>query len=287
MRAVYPYLFVHNGFFFAEGWKTRRRKAGSNPLRLLLFAALMAGILLSMLALTPKAVFAGPPFITDDPEPVEHKHWEVYLASQYRHDRDQETATLPHVEVNYGLIPNVLIHLIAPMQFVRPEGQKSQYGYGDTEIGVKYRFIQESKYLPQVAIFPLIEFPTGDSQRGLGNGQAQYFLPLWLQKSWGPWTTYGGGGYWVNPGEENRDWWQFGWQLQREISKKLTLGAEIYYKTQSKIGIDESKGYNVGVIVNLTDHHHLLFAGGQDVSGPNYHSFYIAYQFTFGPEKGP
>jgi hypothetical protein len=43
----------------------------------------------------------------------------------------------------------------------------------------------------------------------------------------------------------------------------------------------------VGAIINLTDNHHLLLSGGQDVSGPNYHSFYIAYQFTFGPEKKP
>jgi hypothetical protein len=25
---------------------------------------------------------AGPPFLTDDPEPVEYRHWEVYVASQ-------------------------------------------------------------------------------------------------------------------------------------------------------------------------------------------------------------
>ena len=30
--------------------------------------------------------WAGPPFVTDDPEPVGMHHWEVYLASQYVHD---------------------------------------------------------------------------------------------------------------------------------------------------------------------------------------------------------
>jgi hypothetical protein len=251
------------------------------------FSIFTVAALWLVLAIVPMDAFAGPPFLTDDPEPVEYQHWEMYLASQYKHDRDQESATFPHVEINYGLIPNVQVHVIAPMQYVKPEGQTSQYGYGDTEFGIKYRFIQETKYLPQVGIFPIIEFSTGDSAKGLGNGQAQYFLPLWLQKSWGPWTTYGGGGYWINPGEGNRDWWQFGWLLQREINKKLTLGAEIYYKTSNRTGIDESKGYTVGAIINLTDNHHLLLSGGQDVSGPNYHSFYIAYQFTFGPEKTP
>jgi hypothetical protein len=238
-----------------------------------------------IIVFTSGPALAGPPFLTDDPEPVEYRHWEVYLASQYKHERDQNSATLPHIEINYGLIPEVQIHLIAPLQYVKQEGKSSQYGYGDTELGVKFRFLKETNILPQAGIFPLVELPTGDSDRGLGNGRAQYFFPLWLQKSWGPWTTYGGGGYWVNPGEGNRDWWQFGWLVQREINKILTLGAEIYYKTANKEDGDASKGYNIGAIINLTDNHHILISGGQDVSGPSYCSFYFAYQFTFGPKE--
>ncbi|MEN6320075.1 MAG: transporter [Syntrophaceae bacterium] len=233
--------------------------------------------------LSPQSALAGPPFITDDPEPVEYKHWEVYLASQYKHDRDQNSVTLPHIEVNYGLVPNVQVHLIAPLQYVKLEGEASHYGYGDTEFGIKYRFIQETKNFPQVGIFPILEIPTGDLTRGLGNGRIQVFLPLWLQKSWGPWTTYGGGGYWINPGDDNKNWWQFGWLVQREINKMITLGAELYYKTASKVDIDDSKGYTIGAIINLTENHHILFSIGQDIDGPNYCSFYIAYQLTFGP----
>ena len=36
-------------------------------------------ILLAVIPL-PRA-FAGPPYITDDPEPVEYQRWEVYFAS--------------------------------------------------------------------------------------------------------------------------------------------------------------------------------------------------------------
>lgn len=228
---------------------------------------------------------AGPPFVTDDPEPVEYKHGEIYLASQFIHARDQDSSTLPHLEVNYGLVPNVQVHLIAPLQYVNPAGQSSQYGYGDTELGIKYRFLRETDHRPQAAIFPLIEIPTGNPALGLGNGQAQYFLPLWLQKSWGSWTTYGGGGIWINPGDGNRNWWQFGWELQRDINKYLTLGCEIYYKTAARTDADESKGYNFGAIINLTSNHHLLLSAGQDIAGPNYFSFYVAYQLTFSLEK--
>jgi hypothetical protein len=142
---------------------------------------------------------AGPPFVTDDPEPVEHKHWEIYLASQLAHDSSGWSGTSPHVEINYGAIPNLQLHLIAPVAFNAPAAGSRQFGYGDTELGIKYRFLQETARLPMAGVFPLVELPTGDAARGLGAGHPQVFLPLWLQKSSGPWTTYGGGGIGSTP----------------------------------------------------------------------------------------
>ena len=65
-------------------------------------------------------VWAGPPFATDDPEPVEYEHWEVYLASRLFHDKSGWSGTSPELEVNYGTIPNLQLHLIAPVSFVAP-----------------------------------------------------------------------------------------------------------------------------------------------------------------------
>jgi hypothetical protein len=76
--------------------------------------------------LTPGVAFAGPPFRTDDPEPVEYRHWEVYLASQGSFNQDERSLTAPHVEINYGVFPNVQLHLLAPIEYVIPEGQSSQ-----------------------------------------------------------------------------------------------------------------------------------------------------------------
>ncbi len=268
---------------FSELFKSDVQSSRFGPVRdgLLFRASVLIWLSLAM----PSTVESGPPFITDDPEPVEYRNWELYVASQFRHAHDQDSSTLPHFEANYGLVPDLQIHLLAPLQYAKQEGQSSQYGYGDTEIGAKYRFIHETKYMPQVGVYPLLELPTGDESRGLGNGKTQVFLPLWVQKSWGPLTSYGGGGYWFNPGEGNRDYWQLGWVLQRELNKRLILGAELYYKTAARTDLDDSEGFNVGAIINFTDNHHLLFSVGQDIYGPNYFSCYIGYIFTFGPEK--
>lgn len=246
-----------------------------------LFACLVVAVLA---AGAPVPALAGPPYQTDDPETVEHRHWEFYIASQVRHDRDGDTATLPHFEVNYGLMTNVTLHLIVPLVYDSPSGEQAHYGLGDIEAGVKFRFIQESDWVPMVATFPLVEIPTGNQDEGLGNGKAQYFIPLWLQKSWGPWSSCGGGGYWINPGDGNKDWWFWGWLVQREFSASLALGAELTYRTASVDDGDNGFGYNVGAVINITGNHHLLFSAGSDFSGPNRFSCYIGYQFTFGPE---
>jgi len=240
----------------------------------LYFASLMA----------PTVAF-GPPYDTDDPEPVEYRHWETYISSFYFHTHDGTSGTGPHLEVNYGVLPNVQLHVIAPMAYSDPTGSPSNYGYGDTELGVKYRFVQESKKVPMVGIFPLIEVPTGAASRGLGNGQAQFFLPIWFQKSIGQWSSYAGGGFWRNPGAGNHDYWFFGWQAQNQVTKKLSLGGELYHATSSAIGMPERNGFNLGAVYDLDEGHHLMASIGKDFRGPNHTAAYLAYQWTFGPKE--
>jgi hypothetical protein len=235
--------------------------------------------------LIAQRAWAGPPFTTDDPEPVEYRHWEVYFASQLEHDRGGWSGTSPHFEVNYGALPNLQLHLIAPVSFSAPSHGTTHFGYGDTELGVKYRFFQETDNLPQIGVFPLVEIPSGSRERGLGSGYTQAFFPLWLQKSFGPWTTYGGGGYWINPGKGNRDWWFTGWLLQRDITPTLTLGGEIFHETPSEKGEKSDTRLNFGGFYNFSDTYHLLFSAGHTVQGPSTFQSYLAFQITFGPEK--
>ncbi len=148
-----------------------------------------AATLLSAVAVA----FAGPPFRTDDPIPVPYMHGELYLFSTGVVDGTGTSGVGPAVEFNYGILPNTQFHLVAPMAYDAPKGGTSYAGYGDTEVGVKYRFVEQSEYIPDIGSFPLVEVPTGNAAKGLGNGKAQLYLPVWLQKDIGNWTIYGGG----------------------------------------------------------------------------------------------
>ena len=254
-----------------------------NPIGRLL-TAIWSFLFYAVVFAAPSA-WAGPPFITDDPEPVEYRHGEFYIASQYADNKDGKEATLPHFEFNYGAMPDMQLHLLAPFAYVKPDGGPAMYGLGDTEAGLKYRFIRETETLPQAGIFPIVHIPTGDSERGLGSGHTQFFLPLWVQKSWGPWTTYGGGGYWTNPGDGNKNFWQLGWLGQRDITEALTLGAEIFYFGKDTDDGRDRTGYSIGGIINLSEAHHILFSLGSDIAGDNRFAAYLGYQWTFGPTK--
>lgn len=225
--------------------------------------------------------WAGPPFVTDDPEPVEFRHWELYIASAYDNGGGVTTGTAPHIEVNYGAARDTQVHLIAPLAYTEPPGIPSRYGPGDVELGVKYRFVHETSCYPQAGVFPLVELTTGDSSQGLGSGHASAFIPVWLQKSFGPWTTYVGGGYWFNKtAAGDKDFWQTGWELQRDLSKVLTFGGEIFVFSPKTEGGRGETGLNAGAMINFSEEHHLLFSVGGDTNGPNAHFAYAAFQWT-------
>jgi hypothetical protein len=222
---------------------------------------------------------AGPPFKTDDPQPVAFRHWEFYVASMQQFGGTESGATLPHFEVNYGIIPNLQLHLVAPLGYVHA-GEGTHYGYADTEVGVKYRFVEESETLPQAGVFPMVEIPTGNEENQLGSGKIQAYVPAWIQKSWGSFTTYLGGGFWYNPGEGRKNWGFAGWEAQVDFSEVLTLGGELFAQTADSKDGRSSSGFNIGGYVNLSETSHVLFSCGHSLSGDATTTGYIGFQLT-------
>ena len=125
--------------------------------------------------IVPTFLKAGPPFLTDDPQPVDFMHWEFYISSQQQFSDNNVDATLPHFEINYGLIPDVQVHLIVPMQYSKRESS-SEYSYVSTEVGVKYRFINLDNGI-QAGVFPIAEVPTGKNVTLAGENNLKVFLP--------------------------------------------------------------------------------------------------------------
>lgn len=251
-----------------------------------LFSVASLGLFCS--ALMAGSANAGPPFRTDDPEPVDYQHWEFYTFSTGTHVSGDTSGVLPAWEFNYGIFPNAMLHVVAPVAFDSPAGGPMVFGKGDLELGFKYRLIEQDKNgsRPSVGIFPLVEVPSGNEERGLGAGHPSVFLPVWIQKDFGDWTTYGGGGYWFNKNDNfgDKDYAFVGWLLQRKITEKLSLGGEIFYQTASTVDGFDSAGFNIGGQVDFDEHNHLLFSAGRGflhAQETNLYSWYLGWQITY------
>lgn len=228
-------------------------------------------------------LFAGPPFLTDDPEPVDYQHWEFYIFAAGDRTSSSTTVNAPAVELNYGVAPDTQLHLVVPVANVSSAGQSWTSGLGDSEFGIKYRFLQETDARPQIGVFPMVELPTGSASRGLGNGRAWFRLPVWLQKSYGPWTTFGGGGAALNSAPGQRNYGFGGWELQRDLGPYFTLGAEIFRQ-----GADtrDDRGFtaaNIGGYLNFTKNISLLVSTGRSFAGDRHTLWYLAFYSTWGP----
>ncbi len=252
---------------------------------------LYCGIALLLLSLgnTPR-LFAGPPFQTDDPDPVPYGHFEAYVFEASDTTAAAGTSlSLPAFEFNWGAVPNVQLHIIAPLvTSFAPAGGPTYTGIGDLELGAKIRLVHEAKYRPEIGIYPMIEAPTGDASRNLGVGSAWYRLPLWIQKSWGPWTTYGGAGAILihAPGAKNYSF--AGWLLQRQMTKKFTLGGEIFRhgaETIDPAGVRHATLADLGTIYEFHEGFQLLAGAGRSIKGHAETYTYLALYWTWGKDK--
>jgi len=240
-------------------------------------AIILAAIFLTM----SQNIIAGPPFLTDDPDPVQFKHWEYYISSQntFNSSTKNATGTLPHFEVNYGLVPNVQIHMILPLNYSYSASHFSAYGYANTELGIKYRFVKETNNCPEIGTFPVLQIPTINNS-ALSTGRMQLFIPVWFQKSWDKLSSYTGCGYWINPGTDNKNWIFVGWQVQYEFSKLITLGTEVYYHTADSKESSHSSGFNLGGFLNFSEKFHFLFSVGHSITNENYTTSYAGFLWT-------
>ncbi len=198
----------------------------------------------------------------------------------------------PAYEVNWGAVPNVQIHLIVPLvSAFPPASQKipTYVGVGDTELGVKLRLVKETKRRPEVGIFPFVELPSGNAAKGLGVGSTWYRMPLWVQKSWGSWTSYGGGGEVIVRQSGYNDYPFAGWQVQRQINKKLMLGAELFGHGAIGDAVGSTKYAtmaDLGGSYEFKEGFDLLFAAGRTVAGQPETYTYAALYWTWGKDSG-
>jgi hypothetical protein len=227
-------------------------------------------LLISLLA-TPLLTHAGPPYLTDDPDPVEYGHLEVIPFYALDRAADGSEIQGPGADISYGLAPDMHLNLVPVFIRSSPDGGPSAYGFGDFRMALKWRFVHETDDRPEIAFYPAVVFPTGNAAKGLGNGQVSYQFPFWLEKNWGTgWSSYGGGGWTLNRAPGQRDYFYGGWQVQKQLGASWNLGGEIYSQGASGLGAAGYTALNAGGSYKLTESTSFIFTFGHSVAGASH-----------------
>ena len=227
------------------------------------------------------------PFYTDDTGVTEPGKWHFEffneydaLQLQYPNIR-QNTANL---KLNYGLPHNLEIDVDVPyLTIQRSAGNQPSSGIGDTNLGIKWTFHNESKgsRLPALGASFYTEFPTGDTRQQLGSGLADYWLNFIAQKSISEKTRITGNLGILFAGNTSTgvlglqntrgQVYTGGLSVLHDFTSRLTLGGELYggYAENDNLGrsqLQAMAGGQFAVRKGLTFCFGLL--GGKYVASP-------------------
>jgi hypothetical protein len=224
---------------------------------------------------------AGPPYVTDDPVPTDRGHWEIYhFVAGTRADsaRGGEAG----IDLNYGAADDLQLTAVLPLAY--QQDPATRIGRGTVELAAKYRFLNahEGSSLADVAFFPRVFLASAAD--GLGPRRTQLLLPVWVGRDLGTWSVFGGGGYQINPGDGNRDFWTAGLAVTHAATRDITLGAEIYGRSADAIGGRALVAANLGLAFALGSRWSLLASLGPGLEharaeGP--YAFYLALKADY------
>ena len=223
------------------------------------FRALSALFLL-LAAMTPAA--AGPPYITDDPEPTDFHHWEIYAFDNGTATRDGvggETG----LDFNYGAAPDLQLTAVIPIGYAKDALGDGTANLGNIELAAKYRIIHQEDFGLDVAIFPRVFLPSGSAR--VGERHVSLLLPLWIGKDFGGWSAFGGGGCEINRGADSQDFCLVGAVVTHRLAPDFALGAEIYHQSADTRGGKATTSVGIGAQYDLSERYHLLGYAGTGI----------------------
>src|SRR5215211_210459 len=87
---------------------------------------------------------AGPPFVTEDPEPPPEGGWEINVPFILERTPGKTEMDAPLFDLNYGL-PNVQLKLELPVTIAHEDNDGTAAGPVDLLLGVKWRFFNNEQ----------------------------------------------------------------------------------------------------------------------------------------------
>jgi hypothetical protein len=125
----------------------------------------------------------------EDAGTVLTKEIEIELGGHYERWQKDASQTAVQLVFTCGLQKKLNGILEIPYLRLR-QGESKNAGFGDLNIGIKYRFLEGQNLAPALALKAMGTLPVGDESSGLGAGEVEYGLTAVASKTWGKPETH-------------------------------------------------------------------------------------------------
>jgi hypothetical protein len=225
----------------------------------------LAAVAASLLAIHPLHAQGGPPMVTDDPGTPGNGRWEINLAWTEQVSPGPMLVGLPLLDANYGVGDRIQLNYQASWNLLQGSGQPTQSGMSDSQLAVKWRFLDEGADGLQVSMYPRYTFlgPGSDSdRRGAALEIPNFLMPFEVLRNFGFLSVNVDVGHVFSASSAERGW-MGGVCVGHNLSKAWELDAEVHVNASEGLGENETL-VNLGTRIDLSEHATILAAIGRD-----------------------
>jgi hypothetical protein len=224
--------------------------------------------------------------LTDDPGTPGDGEWEVNFSVTMGHGRSDRSYEAPLLDINYGLGDRIQLKYEIPWLILMLDEHDNavKTGLGNSEVGIKWRFLDEDRHGVAMSVYPQVAFnnTSSSADRGLVDSGTEFLVPFQVEKNWGKIGVNAELGYSFR--KEDRGEWVYGIALGYAFSQRLEVLAELH-GTALRDFQEKDLVCNVGARWKLHDWVSVLASAGRSICGPKSKEVrymgYLGLQFTF------
>jgi hypothetical protein len=214
--------------------------------------------LILLAAASTAAAQGSPPFLTDDPGTPGPKRWEIDVGLTLQSRPDEYLLETPSININYGIGKRIQLSYETSWS-IAGVGGSTESGPGNSQFGVKWRFLDHPGAPLDVSIYPQFNFnPVSTQEFGLLDRDIELILPVQMEAYPGSFNVVFEIGYLADFTEI--DSFKYGVVVGRSLGR-VNIGAEIQGESDIDLS-DNQLIINVGTTVDLARRHSLEAAVG-------------------------